>query len=72
MKLITGPDVVTGWALGTLGGWIREGDNAPQVLRYMAIDAAHRGDDATASHPTPPPDCAPAPRMRLVQAHLHF
>jgi Pentapeptide repeats (8 copies) len=65
LKLLAGLDEVAGWALGTLAGWIRDGDNAPQLLRYLATDV-------TASQPSPPSDSEPAPRMRWVQAHLSF
>lgn len=79
LKLIAGHGPLTDWALGVLAGWVRDGDNAPELLRYLAADAAsgrtatrnaedHIGsscDDANSSAGTPsmPPDLQPAPRL---------
>ena len=40
LKLIAGHDHLTDWALGVLAGWVQDGDNAPDLLRYMTADAA--------------------------------
>jgi hypothetical protein len=40
LKLLSGYDRLTDWALGILAGWVRDGDNAPDLLRSLAADAA--------------------------------
>jgi hypothetical protein len=40
LKLLTSHHDVADWALGILGGWVRKGDNAPDLLRCLAANAA--------------------------------
>ena len=40
LKLLAGRGRVTDWALRVLAGSIRDGDNAPELLRSLAADAA--------------------------------
>lgn len=40
LKLLAGRSHVADWALGVLAGWIRDGDNASDLLRSLAADAA--------------------------------
>lgn len=54
MRLISGRGPATEWALGVLAASVRDGDNAPELLRCLTADAA--------SLPVPP-DSQPAPRM---------
>jgi uncharacterized protein YjbI with pentapeptide repeats len=45
LKLFAGHGHVADWALGVLAGWVRDGDNAPDLLRYLAADAMNgRGE----------------------------
>jgi uncharacterized protein YjbI with pentapeptide repeats len=39
LKLLVGHDRLADWALGILAGRVRDGDNAPDLLRYLAADA---------------------------------
>jgi uncharacterized protein YjbI with pentapeptide repeats len=68
LKLLAGRGHVADWALGVLAGWIRDGDNAPELLRSLAADAASGrapadreesrlgGSDATARQAASPTD----------------
>ena len=49
LKLLAGYDRLADWALGILAGWVRDGDNAPDLLRYLAADAASRCDGSLAA-----------------------
>jgi Pentapeptide repeats (8 copies) len=49
LKLLAGYDRLTDWALGTLAGWVRDGDNAPDLLRHLAADTANGRDAALAA-----------------------
>lgn len=40
LKLLAGHEHLTDWALGVLAGWVRDGDNAPDLLRSLAADAS--------------------------------
>jgi hypothetical protein len=44
LKLFAGFDRLADWALGVLAGWVRHGDNAPDLLRYLAADVMNRRD----------------------------
>lgn len=79
LKLLAGHGPATDWALGILAGWIREGDNAPGLLRSLAADAAsgrapsnpdgdHRGEShgsagATACQSSTPADLPSTPQV---------
>ncbi len=39
LTLLVGDDQLADWALGILAGWVRDGDNAPDLLRCVAADA---------------------------------
>ena len=39
LKLLFGYGCLADWALGILAGWVRDGDNAPDLLRYLTSDA---------------------------------
>jgi uncharacterized protein YjbI with pentapeptide repeats len=49
LKLLAGYDRLADWALGILAGWVRDGDNAPDLLRYLAADAASGRDGSLAA-----------------------
>ena len=49
LKLLAGYERLADWALGILAGWVRDGDNAPDLLRYLAADAASRRDGSLAA-----------------------
>jgi Pentapeptide repeats (8 copies) len=44
LKLLGGHGLLADWALGILAGWVRDGDNAPDLLRYLAADATSGRD----------------------------
>ncbi len=44
LKLFAGFDRLADWALGVLAGWVRDGDNAPDLLRYLAADVMNGRD----------------------------
>lgn len=62
MRRIAGRGRLTEAALGILAGWIRDGDNAPDLLRSLAADAAIPRDDWD-SIPETSTDLQPEPRM---------
>jgi hypothetical protein len=68
LKLLAGPDEVAGWALGILAGRVRDGDNAPDLLRCLAVDAAYAGN-ATAPRSPTPADLPPAPGMMWTRTN---
>lgn len=39
LKRIVGQGLATEWALTALAAWVRDGDNAPELLRSLAADA---------------------------------
>jgi hypothetical protein len=49
LKLLAGHDRLTDWALGILAGSVRDGDNAPDLLRCLAADAASGRDGSLAA-----------------------
>jgi uncharacterized protein YjbI with pentapeptide repeats len=49
LKLLAGYDRLTDWALCILAGWVRDGDNAPDLLRHLAADTANGRDGAFAA-----------------------
>lgn len=58
LKLIAGQGPATEWALGVLADRVRDGDNAPELLRSLAADAmTGRGAD--------PADLRPAPQAPM-------
>jgi uncharacterized protein YjbI with pentapeptide repeats len=44
LKLLGGHGRLADWALGILAGWVRDGDNAPDLLRYLAADLVNGRD----------------------------
>jgi hypothetical protein len=53
LKLLTGSDERAGWALGVLAEWVRDGDNAPDLLRCLTADAV-RAQGISLAAPTVP------------------
>src|SRR5262249_19625217 len=55
LKLVAGFDRRAGRALGILAGWVRDGDNAPDLLRYPAVDAMSGRDRTVEAGKIPVP-----------------
>jgi uncharacterized protein YjbI with pentapeptide repeats len=53
LKLVAGHEHATDWALGVLARWVRNGDNAPELLRCLAADAANGRDGTVATNRAP-------------------
>ncbi len=49
LKLLAGRGTVTDWALGVLADWVRDGDNAPEMLRSLVADVATGRDGSAAA-----------------------
>ncbi len=76
LKMLGGHGLLADWALRILAGWVRDGDNAPDLLRCLAADAAGAdrapgGDVEVPIHPghesTTAAGPQPAPRMRWTR-----
>jgi hypothetical protein len=49
LNLLAGGDEAVGWALGIMADQVRDGDNAPELLRCLAVDARDRHPPTPAS-----------------------
>jgi hypothetical protein len=55
LKLVAGHDRLADRALGVVAGWVRDGDNAPDLLRYLAVDAMSDRDRTAEAGKVPVP-----------------
>src|SRR5262249_15457044 len=77
LEMLGGHGLLADWPLRILAGWVRDGDNAPDLLRCLAADAAGAGrapggDIKASIHPGHEPTTASAgpqsaPRMRWTR-----
>ena len=56
LELVAGHDRLADRALGILAGWVRDGDNAPDLLRYLAADAISGRDRTVEAGKVPVPE----------------
>ncbi len=54
LKLLAGRGDGTDWALGILAGSVRDGDNAPDLLRFLTADAMSGRDERVDAAKMPP------------------